>query len=468
MVGGTLYLNSPVVGRRGVRRARPARCKWIYNPKSYEAGTTTMSAAMESARRGVLEPDGDSEERVYWGTGDGYLVAVDAKTGRPIDSFGVNGKVDLMDGLPRAKRGTRDYLNALTYSVQSPPIVVKDMVITPAAISSLDQRQGADSGLDSRLRRAHRQGALDVPHRCRSRASSAATRGRTALNEYAGKVTVWTMMSADEELGLLYLPTNTAAPDFYGGIGSATTCSPKASSRSISRPAQRVWHFQTVHHGLWDYDNPAAPNLLDITVNGDARQGAGADHEAGLRLHVRSRDRQAGVADRRDAGAGVRRAWRKGVADAAHSDEARAIRVSGRHGRRSRGLHAGDSRHGGRRRSSGFRIGPLVHAAVACKARSSRPGAIGRRQLVGRRRRSGDRDALRAVAQRASRVSKLSPPDTALDSNLRYMQTPRPQSADARGPAAVQAAVLAHDRDRHEHRRARVDGAGRRRRSHPQ
>ena len=59
------------------------------------------------------------------------------KTGKPVDSFGVHGRVDLMEGLPRAKRGTRDYLNALTYSVQSPPIVVNDLVISPAAISSL-------------------------------------------------------------------------------------------------------------------------------------------------------------------------------------------------------------------------------------------------------------------------------------------------------------------------------------------
>ncbi len=68
-----------------------------------------------------------------------------------------------MEGLPRAKRGQRDYLNALTYSVQSPPIVVKDLVITPAAISSLIKIEGTDPGMDPRLRRAHRQGAVDVP-----------------------------------------------------------------------------------------------------------------------------------------------------------------------------------------------------------------------------------------------------------------------------------------------------------------
>jgi quinoprotein glucose dehydrogenase len=134
MVGGTLYVNTAAsVG--AAFDARTGALKWIYNPKSYEAGTTTLTLRWN--QRGVAYWRQGDDERVYWGTGDGYLVAVNAKTGRPVPGFGVNGKVDLMEGLPRAKRGTRDYLNALTYSVQSPPIVVKDLVITPAAISSL-------------------------------------------------------------------------------------------------------------------------------------------------------------------------------------------------------------------------------------------------------------------------------------------------------------------------------------------
>ena len=67
-----------------------------------------------------------TDERIFWGTGDGYLVAVDARTGVPVDSFGDHGRVDLMQGLPYAVRGSRDWLNALTYSVQSPPVVVRN------------------------------------------------------------------------------------------------------------------------------------------------------------------------------------------------------------------------------------------------------------------------------------------------------------------------------------------------------
>jgi quinoprotein glucose dehydrogenase len=204
---------------------------------------------------------------VYWGTGDGYLVAVDAKTGRPIPGFGKDGKVDLMEGLPRATRGERDYLNALTYSVQSPPIVVGDLVITPAAISSLvrfkEQIPGWIRAFDARTGKV-RWTFQTIPPKGEFGSDTWAD----GSNEYAGKVTVWTLMSADEQLGHVYLPTNTTAPDFYGAHRLGDNLFAESVVALDVNTGRRVWHFQTVHHGLWDYDNPAAPNLLDITVNG--------------------------------------------------------------------------------------------------------------------------------------------------------------------------------------------------------
>jgi len=264
MVGGTLYVNTPAsIG--AAYDARTGAVKWVYNPKSYEAGTTTMSLRWN--QRGVAYWKGGTDERIYWGTGDGYLIAVDAKTGRPVDGFGVHGRVDLMEGLPRAKRGTKDYLNALTYSVQSPPIVVKDLVITPAAISSLiktkEQIPGWIRAFDVRTGKV-RWTFQPIP----SKGEFGSDTWVDGSNEYAGKVTVWTIMSADEELGLLYLPTNTTAPDFYGGHRLGNNLFAESVVALDINTGKRVWHFQTVHHGLWDYDNPAAPNLIDINVNG--------------------------------------------------------------------------------------------------------------------------------------------------------------------------------------------------------
>src|SRR5688572_20276053 len=264
MVGGTLYVNTPSsVG--AAYDARTGALKWIYNPKSYEAGTTTMSLRWN--QRGVAYWSDGQEERIYWGTGDGYLIAVDAKTGRPDRAFGVNGRVDLMDGLPRATRGQRDYLNALTYSVQSPPIVVGDIVIAPASISSLvinkEQIPGWIRAYDVRTGKV-RWTFKTVP--------SPGEFGNDTWKDdswsYAGKVTVWTAMSADEELGYVYLPTNTTAPDFYGGHRPGDNLFAESLLCLDVKTGKRVWHFQTVHHGLWDYDNPAAPNLLDIRVDG--------------------------------------------------------------------------------------------------------------------------------------------------------------------------------------------------------
>jgi len=264
MVGGLLYVNSPAsIG--AAYDARTGAMRWTYNPKSYEAGTTTMSARWN--QRGVAYWTDGSEERIYWGTGDGYLVAVDAKSGRPVSSFGVNGRVDLMEGLPRARRGNRDYLNALTYSVQSPPFVVRDTVLTPASISSLiihkEQIPGWIRAFDARTGKT-KWTFKTVP--------SPGEFGNETWQDdswsYAGKVTVWSTMSADEQLGHVYIPTNTVAPDYYGGHRPGNNLFAESILALDIETGRRVWHFQAVHHGLWDYDNPTAPNLLDVTVNG--------------------------------------------------------------------------------------------------------------------------------------------------------------------------------------------------------
>jgi quinoprotein glucose dehydrogenase len=264
MVGGRLYLNTPTSVGAAID-ARTGETIWIYNPKSYEKGTTTMSARWN--QRGVAYWTDGKEERIFWGTGDGYLVAVDAKTGRPIEGFGTRGRVDLMAGLPQAVRGSRDWLNALTYSVQSPPIIVRDTIITPASISSYnvtkEQIPGWTRAWDVRT------GKLKWVFKTIPPPGEA---GNETWEDdswaYTGKVSGWTIFSADEELGYLYLPLNTAAPDYYGGHRLGDNLFAETLVCLDVETGKRIWHYQFVHHGLWDYDLPAAPNLLDITVDG--------------------------------------------------------------------------------------------------------------------------------------------------------------------------------------------------------
>ena len=119
-----------------------------------------------------------------------------------------------------------------------------------------------------------------------------------------------------------------------------------------AKTGKRVWHFQAVHHGVWDYDFPAAPILVDINVNGKADQGRRAGQQAGLHLRARSTNRRAGVADRRAAGAAVDGARRAHVADAAVPDQAARVRAAGRDRERPDRLHAGAEGSGARGRSS--------------------------------------------------------------------------------------------------------------------
>ncbi len=264
MVDGVLYLNTPTSVGAAID-ARTGQTLWIYNPKSYEEGTTTMSARWN--QRGVAYWSDGSVARVFWGTGNGYLICVEAKTGRPCSDFGVNGRVDLMKDIPRATRGDRDWLNALLYSVQSPPIVVGDTVVTPMSISSYNNTKerppGWMRGFDVKTGRT-KWTFHTIPQ--------ADEFGNDTWEgdswRYTGKVGVWNFMSADPELGYLYIPLNTAAPDYYGGHRLGSNLFAESLVALDLDTGQRVWHFQMVHHGLWDYDLPAAPTLLDITVDG--------------------------------------------------------------------------------------------------------------------------------------------------------------------------------------------------------
>ena len=267
MVGGRLFINMPTSQIASID-AVTGETLWVYNPKTYEEGTTTMSARWN--QRGVAYwADGPEreDERIFAGTGNGYLICVDAKTGEPCDGFGDGGWVDLVADLPRAARGDRDWLNALLYSVQSPPLVVGNTVVTPASISSYNITKEAPPGW--------MRGFDPITGRTKWTFHTIPQGDEYGNDTWAGdswrvtgKVGVWSLMSADPELGLIYLPTNTPAPDYYGGHRLGDNLFAECVLALDIETGERAWHFQAVHHGLWDWDFPAAPNLVDVVVNG--------------------------------------------------------------------------------------------------------------------------------------------------------------------------------------------------------
>jgi quinoprotein glucose dehydrogenase len=268
MVNGVLYINTPTSAAAAIDAAT-GETLWVYNPKSYEDGTTTMSYTWN--QRGVGYWREGEDARVFIGTGNGYLICLVAETGHPCLDFGDNGRVDLMVGIPYAVRGARDWRNQLLYSVQSPPFVVRNTVVVPQSISSYNNLKemppGWMRGFDPRT------GALKWTFNTIPQPGEFGH--DTWENDawrYTGKVGVWTMMSADEEMGLVYLPVNTAAPDYYGGHRPGDNLFAESVVALDVETGERAWHFQIVHHGLWDYDLPAAPNLVDVVVDGRPRK----------------------------------------------------------------------------------------------------------------------------------------------------------------------------------------------------
>ena len=268
MVGGVLYFNTPL--SQGVAvDATTGETLWVFNPKVYEEGTPPMSNPW--SQRGVAYwTDGEGDERIFWGTGNGYMVCVAADTGQPCADFGPDGSgmVDTMVGVPRAVRGERDYLNAMPLGIHSPPIVVRDKVIHGSQIADRRITKEAIPGWVRAWDVRTGEHAWDF-HTVPNSADEFGV--DTWLNDswrYSGNANVWAHMGGDNELGHVYLPTGTTTNDFVGSDRLGDNLFSETLIAVDVETGQRVWHFQAVHHGLWDYDFPTHPNLVDVTVDG--------------------------------------------------------------------------------------------------------------------------------------------------------------------------------------------------------
>ena len=264
MVDGVLYLSTPLYQGAAVD-ARTGETLWSFDPKAYESGTP---AVIPWRHRGVAYWEDGDEARIVWATGDGYLIAVDAQTGRPAADFGDGGRIDLMQGIPRASRESRTVQNLLALSSQSPPIVVRDTVVIGSSMTDMIQNKEMPPGwvraYDVRTGR-HKWDFHTIPNSADE--YGADTWGNQSWR-YSGAANVWSLMSGDDELGYVYLPTGTPTGDYYGGHRPGDNLFAESLVCVDIETGQRVWHFQGVHHGLWDYDFASAPNLMDIVVDG--------------------------------------------------------------------------------------------------------------------------------------------------------------------------------------------------------
>lgn len=204
---------------------------------------------------GATEPA--CRARVFLGTLDARLIAIDAATGLACADFGKRGEVDLSKGIPRFRK--RDY------SVTSPPTVVGDLVIAGSAIGD----NGA-ANLEPGVVRAYdvRTGSLawswdPLPRDDDHPAAGSWTKPR---NNRTGGANVWGVMSADRERDMVFLPTTSPSPDFYGGERPGDNAYANAVVALRASTGEFLWGYQTVRHDLWDYDLAAQPLLFDHTL----------------------------------------------------------------------------------------------------------------------------------------------------------------------------------------------------------
>ena len=219
--------------------ARRGTLRWAYDPKVdfrrpySEMFTSRGVTAWRDPRRPRR-----CRTRIFVGTLDARLIALDAQRGTPCADFGQNGRVDLSTGIRNFRRGE--------YSVTSPPLAVDDVVVVG---SSIGDNGGAE--LESGVVRAFdaRTGTL------RWRFDPTPTG--------AGGANVWTAISADAERGIVYLPTTSPSPDFFGGRRTANDGAANSLVAIRAKTGEVVWKYRVVQHDLWDYDLASQPMLLD-------------------------------------------------------------------------------------------------------------------------------------------------------------------------------------------------------------
>jgi len=230
---------------------------WKLDLETWKLGRPTNLGFLH---RGLAYWTDGTAERLLAGTHDAYLVSVDIKTGKLDPAFGTAGKVDLTERLAFVER-------MRNYTVTSAPVVVRNVVIAGAGISDGPQNKeavrGDVSGFD--VRSGKRMWTFrSVPQP--GEYGNDTWEGNAA--EYTGGTNVWSLMSVDETLGYVYLPFGTPTNDYYGGYRLGNNLFAESLVCLDATSGKRVWHFQAVHHGLWDYDFPAAPTLGTITVDG--------------------------------------------------------------------------------------------------------------------------------------------------------------------------------------------------------
>ena len=266
MVKGVVYTTAGT--RRSVIAldAKTGELLWTY---SMREGRRAGVAPRQLSGRGVSYwTDGKGDERILYITTGYRLVSLNAKTGQPVTSFGTNGVVDLKEG---AVTGTGQQIDLETGEIglHATPTVAKDVVLVGSSfkegtqIVTHNNTKGLVRAFD--VRTGKKLWQFDTIPRPGQFGNDTWEENSWAFN---GNTGVWTQITVDEEAGLVYLPVEDPSSDQYGGHRPGNNLFGDSIVCVDLKTGQRKWHFQMVHHPIWDYDASSAALLMDINVDG--------------------------------------------------------------------------------------------------------------------------------------------------------------------------------------------------------
>jgi quinoprotein glucose dehydrogenase len=281
VVDGTMYLTTPF-NRVIALDPETGAQKWVHDPKiemswDYGDGLINRGVAIwtdrASEQRQPSKIRTHSRPRIFEATLDARLIALEAETGAPCQDFGKHGQVSLRD-VPRFSRGR--------YHMTSPPTVIDDVVVVGSAIDD-----NAKADMPSGVVRAYdvRSGKL----KWKWEPLVAPKEEHEAVAWRTGAGNAWSIITADAERHLLFVPTGSASPDYFGGLRPGDNKWANSVVAIRAGTGELVWGFQLVHHDLWDYDTASPPLLATIEQEGRKRQVVVAGNKTGL-LYVLDRE----------------------------------------------------------------------------------------------------------------------------------------------------------------------------------
>ena len=247
VIAGTMYFSTPY-GKAFALDAATGKQKWVYDAQIDRDGDYG-----DFANRGVTywldakaAANSTCRQRIFFAAIDARLIALDAATGNPCADFGKKGVLDLTQGLVRKPEYKGEYEET------SPPVVIDDLVVAGSAIADNNRAQaptGEVRAFDART------GALRWTW-------------HPLKLDSAGAANAWSILSVDPERHMVFVPTGSASPDYFGGLRAGDNRDANSVVALNSKTGERVWGFQTVHHDLWDYDVASQPVLFTMHRRG--------------------------------------------------------------------------------------------------------------------------------------------------------------------------------------------------------